>query len=584
MSDIPDIQSNTALHISRSRISSRVNKTGSWRYLQPVFSSGVAACRAACPAGTDIAEMIRLVSQGQYRQALISVLHENPLPAVCGYVCDHPCESSCNRSQLDAPLAVNAIERFVGLQGAQDPIIPDLPGRSNDGRRVAVVGSGPSGLSAAYFIRRLGYDCDVFESEAEPGGLLRWGIPTYRLPRDVLRQEITRIQNLGVRIHCNQAVSAEFLQSASKRYQAIFVGCGLGRSVGMQIPGESHVLDGLAFLKTVRQGQRSPMDGVSAVIGGGNTAIDVARTLVRLGSQAVVLYRRRIIDMPAFAKEIAAARHEGVQIRELTIPIKVEPQSDRIAIHLQHMALADHKSRDGRPAVEPVHGETETMQAARIVRAIGAEADMVWQPHADQESIRLSLSHSVLTGNEFPIVFGGDIVNRKLRVSDAIASGKQAAMAIDLFLQRKRPDIEGDIQRCHLGTGPAISFTRYMAGGKSRSASSRIVAYNDINPAYFLPAMRLDPEVGGSDRERLSFAAIQSNYTFQSVAKEADRCFSCGACTDCDNCGLFCPETAVRSGQNRRIDLDYCKGCGVCVEECPRSANILQETGYETGS
>jgi len=584
MKDNPDKNDINRLHISRSRISSSINKTGSWRYLQPVFASGIAPCRVACPVGTDIAEMIRLSSQGKHPEALFSVLNENPLPAVCGYVCDHPCESSCNRSQLDQPLAVKAIERFVGIQGLQEPRMADLRDRSSNGMRVAVIGAGPSGLSAAYFLRRLGYRCDVFESEAKPGGLLRWGIPTYRLPRDILRQEIARIQNLGVTIHCNQVIGAEFLQSAQKRYQAIFVGCGLGRSVSMQIPGETHALDGLAFLKTVGQGPRSPMDGVSAVVGGGNTALDVARTLIRLGSQAIILYRRRMIDMPAFDKEIAAARQEGVQIKELTIPIKIEPRAGSMTVQLQHMTVRDHGFNDSRPSVQPVQGKTETLQVARLFTAIGAEADMVWQPYEDHKSIRLSLSHCALTGDEFPIVYGGDIVNRKPRVSDAIASGKQAALVIDLFLQKPWPDLEDAISRYRVGPGNGISFAHYSAAKGSEPATSRIVAYADINLAYFMPAMRLAPGARAFDSNGLSFAAEQSNYTSQAVAKEAGRCFSCGVCTDCDNCGLFCPETAVLSAQNRRIDLDYCKGCGVCVEECPRSAMILREMGYETGS
>jgi len=584
MSNKPSIQDRDLLHISRSRISSRINKTGSWRYLQPVFSSGMAPCRAACPAGTDIAAMIQLASQGLFREALANVLNENPLPAVCGHVCDHPCELSCNRSRLDGALAINAIERFVGLSGADQVKLPEIPCRSSNGMRVVVIGSGPSGLSAAYFLCRLGYSCDVLESEAEPGGLLRWGIPTYRLPRDILGQEMARIQNLGIRIQCNQSVTADFLQSARKHYHAVFVGCGLGRSVPMQIPGETHALDGLSFLKKVRQGEKMAMGGVSAVVGGGNTAIDVARTLIRLGSQVMVLYRRRIRDMPAFDNEIAAARQEGVQIKELTIPVKIASQAGRLMIQLQHMAVSAQQSDDGRASVRPLAGKTEKLQLDRIVSAIGAESDMEWQPYENRESIRLSLSHCALKGDDFPILYGGDIVNRKLRVSDAIASGKQAAMAIDLLLQKKSVDIEGGIVRCQLGSGPAVSFGHYLSDGDSQFAASRIVTFDDINPAYFLPAMRLDPEPEDAGRGGLSFAAERSHYTFQTAVQEAGRCFSCGVCTDCDNCGLFCPEAAVISEQSRQIDLDYCKGCGVCVEECPRGAMILQETGYETGS
>ncbi len=584
MTGNPDIQGRESLHISRSRISSRVNKTGSWRYLQPVFAGGTAPCRVACPVGNNIAAMIQLTSQGRYQDALAGILQENPLPAVCGYVCDHPCEPSCNRSQLDAPLAVNAIERFVGVQALGQPGFAELQSRPANGMRVAIIGSGPSGLSAAYFLSRLGYGCDVFESESEPGGILRWGIPNYRLPADILGIEIARIQNRGVAIRCNQAVSAGFLQSAKAHYQAIFVGCGLGRPLSMRIPGERHALDGLAFLKTARQGRSNPLSGVSAVVGGGNTAIDVARTLMRLGSQAIILYRRRIADMPAFEEEITAARQEGVEINELTIPVKILPEKDGIAIQLQRMAVTNQKTDDGRTAVHPVEGETETLRVARIVTAIGAEAQIIWQPFENQKPIGLSLSHCTLTGDSFPIIYGGDIVNRKLRVSDAIASGKQAAMAIDLFLKNKSPDIESEIIRCRAGPGPGLSMAHYMAAEGSQAMMSRIVTYDDINTAYFLPAIRLEPETQHADEKGLSFAVNHSNYTLQSASNEAGRCFSCGVCTDCDNCGLFCPETAVHSDKDRRIDLDYCKGCGVCVEECPRSVMILQEMGYETGS
>jgi NADPH-dependent glutamate synthase beta subunit-like oxidoreductase/Pyruvate/2-oxoacid:ferredoxin oxidoreductase delta subunit len=552
--------------------------------MQPVFTNRTAPCRDACPAGTDIATLMDLSSRGLYQDALSTILKENPFPAVCGHVCYHPCEGACNRSRLDDALAIHVIERFVGNQAIHEKRMPAMEKTPPKGIRVAVIGSGPSGLAAAYFLNRLGYDCDVFESEKEPGGLLRWGIPTYRLPPAVLKHEVARIQNLGVRIICNRSVSASFLQTAREHYRAIFVGCGLGHPVPMQIPGETHALDGLTTLKALRHDQRTSYKGISAVIGGGNTAIDVARSLVRLGSQPIILYRRRIQDMPAFDQEIEVAQQEGVQIRELIAPLRIEKQDGSMDIQLQKMAVDDHETEDGRAWASPIQGETETLRVARIFRAIGAEADMAWQPQLKKNPSMMSLSHCTLSGDDFPIAYGGDLVNRQLRVGDAIASGKQAAMAIDAYFQAGWDCIEGRLAGSRVGPGTALSMQRYLVADEPRQKQPALVDYQDINTAYFLPAERKKPKTTGPEADRLSFSDGRPDYTTRSASEEAGRCFNCGMCTDCDNCDLFCPETAVLATKPRRIDMDYCKGCGVCVEECPRGAMTLEEMVHETGS
>ena len=552
--------------------------------MKPVYTSRTAPCSAVCPAGEDIPQIEHLVSQGQFKEALETILRENPFPAVCGYVCFHPCESVCNRSQLDAPLALNAVERFVGGLGIRKKIHPLIEKVPFNGKRVAVIGSGPSGLSAAYFFCRLGYHCDVYESEKEPGGLLRWGIPPYRLPTAILKHEIERIEKLGAQIHCGLNVDASFLETAGERYDAIFVGCGRTHPIRMQISGDVQALDGLTFLKDIQNGNRDAVNGVSAVIGGGNTAIDIARSLVRLGSQPIILYRRRRKDMPAFKQEIGMAQQEGVDIRELTIPVRMEKNTRGIALQLQKMVTDGFETDDGRARVIPLKGELETLQVQQVFSAIGAEVQNSWQPPEYESGSILRLSHCTLTDDGFPMARGGDLVNQVLSVSDAIASGKQAVMAIDSCFQEGWTSVEKRLRDCQVGPGPALSMESYLVSDATQRKHPQPVKYHDINTAYFLSMDRTEPIVVGPKERKTSFLDYRVAFTHRSVSDEAARCFNCGICNDCDNCRLFCPETAVFVEDTRRIEMDYCKGCGVCVEECPRGAMVLEEVEHETGS
>ena len=550
--------------------------------MKPVYIGRTAPCSAACPAGEDIPHIEHLASQGQFREALETILKENPFPSVCGHVCIHPCESVCNRSHLDAALAINALERFVGCWGIREKRLPSIPTAPANGRHVAVIGSGPSGLSAAYFFCRLGYRCDVYESEKEPGGLLRWGIPAYRLPTAILKHEIERIEDLGVQIYCGRKVSASFLETATQRYHAIFVGCGRSRPIRMQITGDVEAMDGLTFLKDNRDGNKGAFRGVSAVIGGGNTAIDVARSLVRLGSHSIILYRRRIEDMPAFRQEIILAQQEGVDIRELTIPVEIDRDVRGITLRLQKMAVDGFETDSGRARVIPIQGEQETMPVQRVFTAIGAEVENSWQ-QADHGR-HLHLSHCSLTNDGLPVARGGDLVNQVLSVSDAVASGKQAAMAIDSCFEGGWASVEKRLADCRVGQGPALSMESYLNCDGLQGRHPQIVGYHDINTAYFLPAARKEPVIDRPGERKASFSDYRSDFTTRSASDEAGRCFNCGICNDCDNCRLFCPETAVSVEDTRRIDMDYCKGCGICVVECPRGVMTLEETEHETGS
>ncbi|MBW2512949.1 MAG: FAD-dependent oxidoreductase [Deltaproteobacteria bacterium] len=449
---------------------------------------------------------------------------------------------------------------------------------------MAVIGSGPSGLGAAYFFCRLGYHCDVYESENEPGGLLRWGIPSYRLPKAILKHEIQRIETLGARMYCGRKISASFLRTAGERYHAVFVGCGLARPVRMQIDGDAQALDGLAFLKAVRSGHKGTFSGVSAVIGGGNTAIDVARSLARLGSHPIIIYRRRIEDMPAFGQEIDLAKQEGVDLRELSIPVRMEKNTRGIVLRLQKMALDGFETDGGRARVTPIEGAQETLQVQQVFSAIGAEVENPWQQAKNGSGSMLHLSHCTLTDDSLPVACGGDMVNRVLSVSDAVASGKQAVMAIDTYFQEGWASVEKKLAACRVGQGPALSMESYLMKDAFQQRPPQPVGYDDINTAYFLPADRIEPRVAVPGERVTSFSEYRPDFTPRAASDEAGRCFNCGICNDCDNCRLFCPETAVSAENTRKIDMDYCKGCGVCVMECPRGAMTLEETQHETGA
>lgn len=577
MTSAQESSDNIPLLIPQSRGFTDENKTGFWRFVRPCYENKTAPCSAACPVGEDISRIEMLVARGLFKQAWETILQENPFPSVCGRVCFHPCEKSCNRKDLDQPVSINRLERFIGDTAVQDDMIPALKLLPSTGKKIAVIGAGPAGLSMAWFATQLGYQCDVFEAQSSPGGLLRWGIPGYRLPDSVLSSEIRRIRNLGVNIQCDRPVDREFLASAGTSYDAVFVGCGHGRSLPMNVPGEDTALDGLEFLRNIRNGSAAPIHGEVAVIGGGNSAVDVARSLIRTGARPVIIYRRRKIDMPAFEHEIRTAVKEGIDIRELLSPVRIDSTDDGYVITLQKMKVSDTDT-DGRARVIPESSNTRTMRFSRIFSAIGAEAEARWRPpyHLHDRSI-LHLSHCILQQVDLPIVYGGDLTNDVKSVTDAIASGKQAAMALDLLFKKGKDAIKEELAACRIGNGPSLSMEIYL-GGERKQRSAHVVAFSEINTDYFMPSARTEhPRLPIKEGIR-SFAETDHTFPFPQAIQEAQRCFNCGLCNDCDNCRVFCPEVAVKADSSgRTIDLAYCKGCGICVEECPRNAMAIEE-------
>lgn len=563
------------LLIARAHLASNVHKTGSWRFARPVQALKTAPCSRTCPAGEDIAGIETMLATGRVREAWEMMMQENPFPAICGHVCFHTCETVCNRAELDDAVAIHYLEQYAGLQAIEEKFpCPDYNGASNS-RRVAIIGSGPSGLSAAYFLTRLGYGCDVFEKEADPGGILRWGIPIFRLPEGILTAEISRIRQMGVIIHLNEAVTRSRFEQIQRTFDAVYLGCGTGRPLTMGIVGEELVKDGLHLLHQIRDRQEVAPGGHTAVIGGGNTAIDVARSLIRLGDRVTLVYRRRRQDMPAFSNEIVAALGEGVNLIELASPAGVTETARGLAVALNRMTVR-RTDAGGRAVVNDSGEALKTLHVHAVVRAIGAGRETVWHLPSTGDAARVQLSHSVLTGTGTPVVSGGDLTNDTRSVADAIASGKQAAMAIDIYFSHGRDAIVDRLDQCRVGDGTALSMNTYIRGCRP-NRSPEAVAYRDINTDYFTPAPRIVATACYDAETTSRFAMAKPVFSGSQAVSEAGRCFNCGSCNDCDNCRVFCPEMAVSEQGERAIDLNYCKGCGICVEECPRYALSLVE-------
>ena len=585
MRDYKSPHKNIPLFLPHSSVSTDLNKTGSWRYVRPLYDEKTSPCSAACPVGEDIARVEMLVTQKLISQAWETILEENPFPAVCGRVCFHNCEDACNRGQMDEAVAIHHLERFVGDTAIFSEYPPKIKTLPANGKTVAIAGSGPAGLGAAYFFARLGYRCEVFEAQSEPGGILRWGIPSYRLPPDILNAEISRIEKLGITVHCRTPVTSEMLEAFKTQYDGIFIGCGYGRSIDFKIKGAQRAINGLQFLYNIRSAPEGPVftKGTAAVIGGGNTAIDVARTLVRLGLHPIIVYRRRRSDMPAFDPEVEMALQEGVDLKELLSPMALEGAGSGSAnrpatylLTLQKMKVSATEIK-GRARVVPDGNKTETLQVDHIFSAIGAEPAETWQNVPANEHPSLAFSHCKLIQADKPIAYGGDLTNRIKSVADAIASGKQAAIALDTYFKSGWDAVPAAVSGCQVGPGPAVSMAIYR-GEKRKDRNPHMVSYSEINTHYFKSIPRMIVAVLPPEDRKQSFIPVESMPALETALAESQRCFNCGICNACDCCRLYCPEMSVmveKSG--RTIDLDYCKGCGLCVAECPRNAMALKE-------
>ena len=553
------------------------NKTGAWRSQRPFYEDKTPPCSAACPAGNDIVAFIRKITEGDLEGSWNVIKEENPFPGVCGRVCFHPCEAKCNRGNYDEAIAIHALERFVAdlASNLNEKIEKGSGARKG---KIAIVGSGPAGLSCAYHLARLQYDVTVFESSSSAGGMLRMGIPSYRLPRDVLDQEISRIVALGVEIRTGIAFGEKLSLDGLRDYQAIFIASGAHQSRSLQIPGEKgkDVLSGLGLLRKINLARKGRLGNRIAIIGGGNTAVDVARSVIRMGKKATILYRRSKEEMPAFEDEIAEAIEEGVKIRYLVNPIRIQQKDSLKRLECLRMELGE-KDETGRRKPVPVPNSNFFIEADSVAIAAGEEIEVSFLPKGAERKEGIVLTRKDGSTGIKGIFAGGDLTSNQRTVAHAIGSGKKAALAIDCYLKGK--DSEETIRQILIGEGPSLSTFRYLHP-EERKMNPHVVAFEELNVDYFEPSKRQKESKGLVKKRIRGFEEVTSTLTEEFAIKEAERCFSCGTCNECENCYVFCPDTSViKTGEmfSHQVDYDFCKGCGICLSECPRGAISFKE-------
>jgi 2-oxoacid:acceptor oxidoreductase delta subunit (pyruvate/2-ketoisovalerate family) len=561
------------------------NMTGSWRFIKPIYEDKVPACQNACPAGNDIEGWIKLLQKGEYDKAYWHLKREQPFPAILGRICFKFCEAACNRTHLDDFVGINELERFVGDRVESATPHPDLP--DYNGKSLAVVGSGPAGMSAAYYCRLLGFRVTVFEALPEMGGILRVGIPSYRLPRAVVAAEFDGLKNMGIELMPNTSVGKDItLNELRNDYDYIFLATGVHESAKLNLKGEDEsdlIMSGLGMLKKVALGEDVELGKRVAVIGGGNTAIDAARTSVRLGSNVTVIYRRSETEMPAHPGEVEEAREEGVEFRFLAAPEKIEINNDG---NIEKLVCCEMElgppDESGRRRPVKKEGALFEVEADSILTAIGEIPDFDYLNgivKTENRIVAVNEGMQVKTADDgrAKIFAGGDIIDLPHTVVHAVAAGKKASIVMDC--DRKGTDFYEVFKEIAIGDGQALSFSKYMGWAPVNPVSQnneKVVDSEKIVYDYFIKAPKVDKKVVNADARRGSFDAYSKTFYEDQAQREALRCMHCGRCTECDNCLIFCPDVSVLvRGEGRfgyAIDYDYCKGCGICFTECPRNS------------
>jgi len=522
---------------------------GPVRTRRPLYTDLLPPCNGACPAGENIQGWLAAVRAGEHERAWRVLTADNPLPAIHGRVCYHPCEDSCNRAELDSSLSIHSVERFLGDLALEQGWQLDRPAQWT-GKRVLVVGAGPSGLSAAYHLARRGHEVEIRDASPEPGGMMRYGIPAYRLPRDVLAAELARIGMLGVRLTCGHRVTDLAAERAEGQFDAVFVAVGAHLSKHVDIPARdaSRIIDAVPFLRDVASGARPVIGRRVAVYGGGNTAMDAARVARRLGAQdTMIVYRRTRERMPAHPEEAVEAEQEGVRINWLRTITAFE--GSELTVEVMDLDAG------GRP--HPT-GRLETLAADTVIMAVGQDADTAFLRQVPGVEFKADgsvlVSDSMMTG--CPGVFaGGDMVPAERTVTTGVGHGKKAARFID----------------------------GYLRGGQADSpAKGDQAGFERLHPWYFADAARRrQPEREPAGRVA-DFTEVVGGLSEDQAVYEAGRCLSCGNCFECDGCFGSCPEDAIIKIRPSRawghehgaeyayqFDYDRCTGCGICYEQCP---------------
>ncbi|HZP02675.1 MAG TPA: NAD(P)-binding protein [Terriglobia bacterium] len=522
--------------------------------LRPQYNAKTPPCMANCPSGVDIRGWVTTIAQAEaygrtpaeaYEIAWRMITERNPFPAVCGRVCPHPCEDACNRSAKEGPVAINGLERFIGDFGISQGLRLERRGDERYEEKIAIVGAGPAGLSCAYQLARRGYPVTVFEAFSQPGGMLRYGIPSYRLPREVLDREIQRILDLGVELRCNQVVGRDIsLERLRQEYKAIFVGIGAHRGLKLGVPGEDapNVFSGTEFLCRVNSGEKVPVGNKVLVVGGGDTAVDAARVSKRLGAEVTIVYRRSRQEMPAIKHEVEGALEEGVAIEFLAAPVAILCEDGKaVGMKCIRMELGEPDA-SGRRRPVPKPGTEFNLPATAIIAAISQEPSFDGFDGLREGKGWLKVDAWGSTGKDATYA-GGDAVELGL-VTIAISQGRFAAEAIDARLRGKT--LEKPV------LPPPAKLERMKLGWYKES------------PRHERPHIAVAER--GMDTE------IEQGFTEAEAQEEAKRCMSCGMCMDCETCWMYCTNgcfVKLPKGEHYRVKLELCNGCQKCAQECP---------------
>lgn len=515
--------------------------TGSIRKSKPEYVDFFPPCNNACPAGENIQAWLSLAQEGKIEDAWRKLTEQNPMAAIHGRVCYHPCENSCNRKDLDSSVSIHAVERFLGDEALKNNW-QFYPPKTLTGKKIMIVGAGPSGLSAAYHLRKLGHEVTIFEAGPVAGGMMNFGIPAYRMPRNILQAEIKRIENFGVKIVLNYKVQDILQEKENGGFDAVFVAIGAHLAKKVNIPAQeaSKILDAVSFLKDADENSdNKPLLGRRvAIYGGGNTAMDAARTAKRLGAdEAMIIYRRDREHMPAHEFEADEALSEGVKIHWLSSIKNMETSS----ITVEKMQVVNGKA-------VPT-GEYETLEADSLILALGQEADTDFLKHIEgitfkEDGTTVEVNPAMMTG--YPGIFaGGDMVPSERTVTIATGHGKKAARNIDAWLRNSTYEKPAN--------NPLVTIEKLQIWFKT-DAEKKVQQHLEIEKAVE------------------TFDEIVAGYTTEEAVYEAQRCLSCGNCFECDSCYGACPEGAISKngkGEGYTINYDLCTGCGVCAEQCP---------------
>jgi len=521
--------------------SSLANHTGSWRTARPVYLDRLPPCNNQCPAGEDIQGWLFHAESGNYEAAWRHLTRDNPFAAIMGRVCYHTCESACNRGKIDEAVGINSVERFLGDEAIKRGWKFAAPA-AESGKKVLIVGAGPSGMSAAYHLRKLGHAVTVMDAGPYMGGMMRFGIPKYRLPREVLDAEMQRIADMGVSVKLNSKVDNILDAMKAGSFDAAFlaVGAHIGKRAMIPSGDAAKIVDAISVLRSM-EGEDKPLLGRRVVVyGGGNTAVDVARTVKRMGAEPIIVYRRTRDKAPAHDFEIEEALQEGVMIKWLST-IK---QAGDHQITVEKMAL------DDKGFLQPT-GEFETLEADSVVLALGQDVDLgllngVPGLEVTKDGV-VKVGPDLMTGHA-GIFAGGDMVPAERNVTVAVGHGKKAARNIDAWLRGET----------------------WVPAPKHEVAQ-----FEKLNPWYYADAPKTVRPMLDIIRRQSTFEEVQGGLDESNALFEARRCLSCGNCFECDNCYGVCPDNAVIKlgpGKRFQFNYDYCKGCGMCVAECPCGA------------